>query len=131
MKLLQYFISILLIGILFTGCKKFLDTEPTDNFSPVNYYQSEAELNTALIGVYDPLSTENLYGNRIFTNFNSTTDESYYARAVPGVAGQGIETYTHNFTNQFINDLWFGFYQGIERANMLIANIDKPKMDEN
>lgn len=130
MKRQIYFILLLVTAMSFTACKKFLDTKPTDNFAPENYYSTEAELNTALIGVYDPISTEILYGNRMFTDFNCTTDESYYDRATPGVAGQGLQTYTHNFTNQFINDMWASLYRGIERANLLIANINKPSMDE-
>ena len=130
MKRLTYFILFIVVVMSFSACKKFLDTTPTDNFAPINYYSSEAELNTALIGVYDPLSTENLYGNRIFLSINAVTDENYYDRAAAPANGEGIEINTHNFTNTIINNIWFGFYQGIERANMLIANIDKPQMDE-
>jgi len=124
MKRLTYLFPLLLLSLI--SCKKFLDTTPTDGLAPQYYYSSEAELNTALIGVYDPLSTEALYGNIVFTTLDACTDESYYARSTQTT---GLQVYNYDFANSDITGVWKTLYQGIERANLLIANINKPTMD--
>ncbi len=125
MKKLIYFLPLLVLSI--SGCKKFLDTKPTDSQAPEFYYSTEDQLNTALVGAYDPLSSDLLYGNNIFTFLDACSDESFYARS-----GQttGAQVYNYDFGNAEIRDHWRTLYQGIERANLIIANIGKPVMDE-
>jgi hypothetical protein len=118
--------SLPLLLLIFISCKKFLDTKPTDSQAPVFYYSSEAQMNTALIGVYDPLSSDLLYGNNIFTFLDACTDESFYAR---NNVTTGTQVYNYDFSNSEITGCWGTLYQGIERANLLIANINKPTMD--
>lgn len=124
MKRLLYLLPVLL---MLASCKKFLDTKPSDSLSPLNYFSTEAELNTALAGVYDPLGTEDLYGNNIFTFLDACTDESFYARSAQTT---GTQVYNYDFSDPQILMHWRILYQGIERANLLIANIAKPVMDE-
>lgn len=124
MKRLLYTLPFLLLS--FTACKKFLDTKPSDNAAPEFYYSTEGELNTALIGVYDPLSSDLLYGNNIFTFLDACSDEGFYARSA---ITTGAQVYNYDFGNAEIRDHWRTLYQGIERANLLIANINKPAMD--
>ena len=126
MKQVIFFLGMLGIGFGFTGCEKFLSTKPTDNFSPEFYYSSEGQLNTALIGVYDPLSTEDLYGNNVFTTLDACTDEGYYARSN---IVTGPQVYNYDFSDNNIRSYWRTLYMGIERANLLISNIDKADMD--
>lgn len=123
MKRILYLLPVLLI---LASCKKFLDTKPTDFLSPVNYYSTEAELNTALIGVYDPLTSNNLFMNFIPTYIEGCTDENFFARS-----GQTTDVEVYNFTatETHVAGYWSDFYTGIERANVLIANINKPDMD--
>ncbi len=51
MKLFSSLCLLILIGT--TSCKKFLDTKPQDILLPSTYYQTEAQLQSALAGVYD------------------------------------------------------------------------------
>lgn len=71
----KYIVSILLISML-CGCKKYLDLKPTDFLSPENYFNTEAEANTALVGVYAPLAQRTFYGG-IWTTRAHTSDESF------------------------------------------------------
>lgn len=110
-----------------SSCKKFLDTKPTDFIAPETYYSTEAELNTALIGVYDVLGQQSMYGNGLFNQLAACSDESFYNRSAQTT---GVMVNVYDYSNADVSDFWTSAYQGIERANMLIANIDKPKMDE-
>lgn len=118
--------SIILLSVGFSSCKKFLDTVPTDNLLPVDYYDSEAKLLNALAGVYYPLSTEQLYANFLNTDFN-VSDEAFYQRS-----GQsdGVVVYNFDYSNLGISGLWQQCYVGIERANLLISNINVANIDE-
>ena len=123
-KLLGVLLVVCVVG---TSCNKFLSTKPTDFVSPAQFYNSEAEMNEALAGVYNSLTTVNTYGLL----------QSFYL-----VAGTDIEWYKLNTTTPFpanydiatsepkIYATWSDLYAGINRANNLLANINKPVMDE-
>jgi starch-binding outer membrane protein, SusD/RagB family len=110
-----------------TSCKKFLDTKPTDFIVPEQYYNTEQQLNEALSGVYNSLTATSIYG--LYQNFYhvATTDESYYKLSTtsPHPAYHNISP-AESRTSGTWNDL----YKGINRANYLLANINKPSMDE-
>ncbi|MGJ7030193.1 RagB/SusD family nutrient uptake outer membrane protein [Niabella hirudinis] len=109
------------------GCKKFLNTKPTDVLTGEEYYNTELKLTNALAGVYDKLGANNLYGDYMFSEWEACTDDSYYARSATVT---GVALYNFDFTNSRIVGLWQDCYIGIERANQLIANINIPQMDE-
>ena len=121
MKALIY---ILTAGCLLTlqSCKKFLDSEPQDFISPVNYYENEAQLNTALNAVYDPLGQPNVYGDRMLGRMGLDADEAYFTRATELT---GVSVYDVSVTDPFINNFWRELYDGINRANLLLENINK------
>lgn len=116
---------VLFVGIMLmmsvASCSKFLDTKPTDFLSPVNYYETEAQLKLALNGVYDQLGSIGLYGQRIPYIIGFEGDEAYYTRNTPG----GV--YSNDFTagHPEIRRYWLEAYAGINRANVLLQNIDK------
>lgn len=119
-----YFVIIL---VLFSGCKKFLEKLPSDFVSPDGYYKTAGELETALIGVYDMLSQEYMYGKWYQLELAVGTDETY--KNGQQAAGSSA-TYQHAPSNTYVQNLWRYLYFGIERANNLIASINKPTMDE-
>lgn len=113
-------LSLIILSTVLVSCKKFLDTVPTDNLLPTEYYDTEAKLMNALAGVYYPLSTDRLYGNLLSCEYN-TSDEAFYQRNTQ-TSGVGVNNFDYADAN--INGLWQQCYLGIERANTLIANIN-------
>jgi hypothetical protein len=111
-----------------TSCKKFLDTKPTDFFTPDNYYTTEAQLQQALNGVYGDLMRPELYAQVMGFNFVSTTDEVMSNRTADGDA-RGLR-YNYDASLVHIGNIWKFSYIGIANINQLLANIDKPEMDE-
>jgi len=124
MKKLIIFLLILATGLV--SCKKFLDTVPTDNLLPEEYYDSESKLTSALAGVYYPLSTSSLYAG-FLSNQYLVSDEAFYQRAGNTT---GVLAYNFDYGDSQVAGLWQQCYLGIERANILIANINVAKMDE-
>ena len=108
------------------SCKKFLDLKPLDSLSPVNYYETEDQLNAALAGVYDIMGQNNLYRTYFLSRMGLDADESYYARSTQT---GNVSVYDVPSSDPLVAGTWQELYIGINRANMLLANINKPVMD--
>ncbi len=124
MKSIKYLLCLLLITSL-NSCKNYLDFEPTDFKTPENYFNTEAELNIALTGVYNKLADERTYRRGLFT-YLSISDEFFYRN----VSTNSIYVLDFDAAHVDIGRFWEACYQGIDRANTLIENINKPVMDE-
>src|SRR5690606_39301483 len=61
----RYFIVIIGVLLHFTACKNFLETTPIDALSPENYYETEAQLRSALAGVYDRMARPQTFGDQM------------------------------------------------------------------
>src|SRR6266567_8440377 len=120
------YIGIALIVIIAGSCKKFLTKTPQSTLSPANYYNNESEVNAALAGVYDVAGQEITWGCRIPVRHNASTDESWFSyTSFP----TGPFWYNYDPSDATVSELWKVMYQGIERANTLLANINKADMD--
>lgn len=116
-------LSILLAGALLSNvsCKKVLETEPTSFLAPANYFKSEAQIDAYLASVYDALNFDvYYYRDQYRTQISEGTDESYSTNSNALAAH-----YSAAPTEVSVNNLWRALYQGIERANTLLENIDK------
>jgi hypothetical protein len=110
-----------------SSCKKFLDTKPQDFVSPENYYNTEADLNKALYGIYNRLidTYGRLYQRGLWSYF-AISDEFFYSN----ITSNNIKVMDFDASQLDIANLWSSAYQGIDRANELLANINKPVIDE-
>lgn len=128
MKRIISFFFILLTAYGLSSCKKTLDTTPSDFYTPVNYYNSAAELQQALTGCYGLLSHQNIWGQYLNYEFCSATDE-LISNQNNANASNRAATYTYDATNSYIAGTWQYLYLLINNANNLLDNIDKPAMD--
>ncbi|MES2276058.1 MAG: RagB/SusD family nutrient uptake outer membrane protein [Bacteroidota bacterium] len=129
MKKIYFKCLILIISITVFSCKKALDTKPTDFISSATWYNNAKEMDAALNGVYYNLSRGNMYqefGSSLFTNFNCV-DEAVILSNTVNIS----QKFDYNSSYADIANLWRTLYNGIEIANNLLANIDKPQdMDQ-
>ncbi|TZF83880.1 RagB/SusD family nutrient uptake outer membrane protein [Pedobacter sp. BS3] len=121
------FTGILVTVFAFAGCEKFLAEHPTTFVSPANYFNNEEEVNMALNGVYDILGREQIYGGQYPIRHTPSTDESFFSYAS---FPTGPFFYNFGSDDATIRILWQYLYDGIERANVLLANLDKADMDK-
>ncbi|WP_353140134.1 RagB/SusD family nutrient uptake outer membrane protein [Pseudopedobacter sp.] len=117
-------ICTVIICLFSSGCEKFLDTKPADFYGPEEYFNTEGDLNRALIGVYDPLGSSELYSYNLSSMFGTEADEGYYNRS----SAEGPQIYDFTSAHTRIRTTWQKLYQGIDRANVLLANVNKPEM---
>lgn len=126
-KIYISFLALFALSVM-SSCEKIMDTKPQDFLAPEFYFNNEAELNSAIVAVYDCLQKGNMYngGNDGLMTIFNVSDEMYWSSSG---TGPKIYNYTAGFSS--ILETWKACYQGIQRANLVLANIDKPKMDEN
>ena len=122
-----YYCLLLMMSAGFFSCEKIsLDTVPSDFISSPYYYNDEKQLNQALVGVYSVLgSYASASGESLFTTFNQT-DEMVSWSSSTGVPINFDYTSSHAGPAGIYTTL----YNGIERANALLDNIDKPQMND-
>lgn len=119
-------LAILLSG-LFASCHDLLDKDPEDSLTPDNYYNTEQQLNYALNGVYSTFGTSSLYANNMLGAMGLDADEGYDMYSADKLT---VSDYYVVASDTKILGYWTALYSGINRANLLLENINKPQMDE-
>lgn len=105
----------------FSGCADFLEKEPF-TLTPETYFNTETELSTFLTGVYSPLMQEHFYGNNYPLYIAGGDDLTFYQRANPI---SSILCANANSSNPHITTYWRVLYEGINRANILLENVNR------
>ncbi|WEK18061.1 MAG: RagB/SusD family nutrient uptake outer membrane protein [Candidatus Pedobacter colombiensis] len=126
MKRILYSIAILGMALTSSSCKKFLNPSPTDFSAPKDFFRNEAEVNGALTGIYDVLGKSATYGRYMFYEMD-VADDSFINLSN---WTQDLGLYNYSPSDTKLTDSWTALYNGINRANMLIENIDKAVMDK-
>ncbi len=114
-------ILILLVALFTAGsCEKAFEKNPTDFLAPTNYYETEPQLMAALAGTYDMLG--GVYGTVWLYRTGMEGDEGYFARATPVL---GPQNFNQASSDNDTHVIWRNLFNGINRANLLLANVDK------
>jgi hypothetical protein len=114
----------LLLGLsCLSSCKDFLDTLPESTIAPQTYYNTEAQLTAALMAVYSEMgnSDESTYSRFLSLEAPSANDEQLLR------SNAAVAVSAYNFDASYANlvNCWTDLYEGINRANALLENIDK------
>lgn len=117
----KYFLPAVIFLLGLGSCKKFLDTKPTDFLSTSTYYQTEDQLNDALAGVYNTIGNGGLWGSYANYLLGWQADVSYMNR----LTLNGPFNYNYSPSDPYMNGCWNTLWDGINRANVFLANVDK------
>ena len=123
----KYLFPILLVLLTATSCEKYLEVEPTDFLVPEIYYETAKDLDQALTGVYSTLNDRATFNRNLVFDLAFGSDEGFYKRSTPKI---DPIVYNADGSNATITATWTTLYKGINNANLLLANIDRPVMDE-
>jgi len=131
-KVILYNTAILLVFTMaiFSGCSKFLTEDLKGEFSTDTYYKNDKQALQAINGAYNALSFTNP-DNALWVFGAVASDDAVKG----GNAGDQaeityIDEFTTNATNGITNNYWIFVYEGIARANNVIANVPAVPMDE-
>ena len=120
-------IKYLFLVVLFTsflGCSDILEEVPVSDLSVENSFKTEADAKAAIIGVYNSLQLEGVYG-KSQTLFS--TDEHNAGSKVP-LSGLNLYSFTADNV-EVILPIWRDHYVGINRANLAISKIPSINMN--
>jgi len=126
------------IGLLtIVSCKKErLEVDPVNEFLSSNYYRTESQIGSALVGAYDPIGwsmafgqwiSPTMYGEIRSDNANAGGDPSNNDQ--PG--WQEFDDFTNTNTNLVIHPMYRRNYIGIGRANAILelSTVESPTVD--
>ena len=118
-------LSIITALLAVVGCQD-LEEVPFSSLSVDNIYRNEADVDAALLGIYASLNSG--VSDLWFFLATSGPGESVVVR-LKGDGNQGRLS-SLNFTPQDAHGVWWNnFYQGINRANTVIANVGRAGLD--
>lgn len=117
------FLVLISIGVLL-GCKRYLTTTPQDFSTASTYFRDEKSATLALNGVYTQFRKQFFLRGYWQARMVGTADDIYSTISNTFTAGLNITA-----NDDYIWRTWQVVYQTIERANVLLANIDHVEMD--
>lgn len=128
----KYFNKIVLSAVSFilittAGCKKFLDQQPITELGPEFVFKDVASATKAVAGAYSRLVGDQGYGIRLSLYYTVDNDEMQGPTGASDNDRRDIARFAATPTNAQLTNPFNQIFQGIEYANICIANI--PKMD--
>ena len=125
-KSLKHFVAFSISMLFIISCNKDrLNVEPVNEYLSNNYYQTESQIGSALIGCYDPVGwsmafgqwiSPTMYGEIRSDNANAGGDNTNNDQ--PG--WQEFDDFTNTNTNTVIHPMYRRNYIGIARVNALL-----------
>ncbi len=123
MKKIHILIVIFIISLTTACDNEFLEKQPLNSLTPEAFYANGDNLKTGLVGVYDALQSENNFGK--LTDLDGITDNGlhfrYETELIDFAKGNAYPNVTQKFAKYYQ-----GGYQLIQRANLLLDNINAP-----
>ncbi|OCB77517.1 RagB/SusD family nutrient uptake outer membrane protein [Flavobacterium piscis] len=128
-KLKYIFVAIAMV-ILGSCSEDFVTIDPKGKFDTNTYFANEGQCYSALLGIYDPLRKNTGGFENLVAMLNAGSDD-FYAGGGSSTDGNGIQNFsTHSLSSISIpGSYWNDHYQGVSRANLLLAKIPGTKMD--
>ncbi|MEM7571741.1 MAG: RagB/SusD family nutrient uptake outer membrane protein [Bacteroidota bacterium] len=131
MKLIKVLIVVLAFGLA-QSCSDILDRTPQGEYTLDNFFQNEEQAIQAINAIYAQLRNWEVH---VFSYIGMTdiiSDDSDKG-SFPADAFflQELDDFTYTATNVAPSSVWSGYYDGIFRANLAIANLPEvPELDE-
>ncbi|WP_316815620.1 RagB/SusD family nutrient uptake outer membrane protein [Pedobacter nyackensis] len=119
MKFKIIILGIALLG--FSSCNKWLDVDLINQVDENKLFAKEQGFNDALAGVYNQLSGQNLYGERLSFEFMDVLAQYYNYNSI---AEEYKRTRDYNYKDATvrsqIDGIWSGLYSGISGVNNIL-----------
>lgn len=129
MKQMKILVMLLLGGVVVSCQSDFLEPAPTSGIGADDYYSTAAEVETAVINMYDGIqgtnstSTSDNHGVMYEFYLTEMRSDNTRTKSQEGEAAQ-FEYFDVKATNGIVADYYASFYNVIFRANIVLANLD-------
>ncbi|WP_179021778.1 RagB/SusD family nutrient uptake outer membrane protein [Winogradskyella forsetii] len=126
------FIVLSTIILTFGACEDFLEQSPETFQTPQNFFETEAQINEAISGIYN--TNRGLMNGahwRFGENRSDNTSFQYNPNDRGGISNEDIDNFLMLSANPNLGSYWGTSYSGISRANFALENLDNvPFNDE-
>lgn len=119
-------IFILLSMLWVMSCSDFLDEEPVNFLSDSQFYQTAADAIAAVNAAYEPLATNNYYGQQFFAQLETKAE---YGLGRGSHQPSGVYNLDQSNISR-IAGIWRHAYLSINRANAVLERIPGMNIDE-
>jgi len=114
------------VGVLcLTACADRLNVQPTQDIDATQALASEQDVQITLTGAYDGIGDGNVYGGAIQYTGDLLGDNRDVVFGGTFTTLDELWRKTITTTNVDVRDLWLDSYRAINRANTVLANLDK------
>lgn len=120
-------ILIAALALSFSSCNDFLDREPISQITPEEYFNSETNANSAVIGLYRSMLNSFSYGQSIVIVPEFSAGHVSHASEFPEY--ENFRTNNPQVNNPWTNNIWQATYTSINAANNIITSV--PEMATN
>ena len=129
MKKLIGYISIFLVFQFNMGCKKFLEKDIAGNYPESEFYQTQPQAILAINAAYQPLAFSTSQ-NRLWVFGDVASDDAEKGGDPGDQADIGlIDQFNITPINGNLEYQWAILYEGITRANIVLAKVPAIEMD--
>ncbi|MDY0987791.1 SusD family protein [Flavobacterium sp. ACN2] len=127
----KYIYIAVAMAVLGSCSEDFVTIDPQGKFDTSTYFSNEQQCYAALIGVYDPIRKNTGGFENLVAMLNAGSDD-FYAGGGSSTDGTGIQNFsTHSLSSITIpGSYWNDHYQGISRANILLAKLPAASMND-
>lgn len=112
--------------VIFASCQKsFIDLVPEDSLSPETFFETDDQLQQAVIAAYVPI--RDLLVNDYHTS-EMRSDNTHYIpnpvnRGTATVYRENVSDWNNDANNDYVNAVYYHCYTSISRANIVIGRI--------
>ncbi len=119
-------VALLVLVLVLGGCDSFVDKSPISNPSRETFYETQEDFETALAGAYDALQQEGTFSNNYWVLFEMRGDNTDQGPDQTGLAQRIalLNQFEETTTNELIQQSWIDTYDGIERCNIILDQVE-------
>ncbi len=121
--------SITLFFLAFSACDNPLQEETFTTLGPTNFFNTAADAEIALNGVYGTMRYNPMVRNRMILN-EGNTDIMFNRQGGIFRFTSPLETFTFDTDHGWLDNEWQTYYQAIFRANTVLDNVSDIDMPE-
>lgn len=117
----------LIPAMLIISCsEEFTSLAPLSQRNVESFYNTETDFEVAINGVYDALQSNGTYNNNYILLFEMRADNSANGGGATGLAQafERIDNFNEIVDNNESGNAWSASYEGISRANKLLAELE-------
>lgn len=120
-KLSHLICSAIIVLLACTGCNKWLEVQPVDQVSDTRLFEDNEGFYNAVNGVYQKLSSPELYGRHLTWGMVSSMSQDYNEDYItPEMYYFSVFNYTQQATIDAIKAVWTTSYNTIANCNKII-----------